>query len=538
MKTINFKFKALCLFAAICLIILSGCSSPKGEDEEMGTVTIRVGSVTVQNRSTLGYPPDGYLGNASLSDLEYTVKLSNTEYTYSKTTDQSNTTDTLSLSVPIGTYNILVEAYEIVSGDFYAAGVLRGINVTTGSNGPFTVKMAEAGTVSIYWSAEYDYDSQPLIGAVLSINDGALQGGPFTYQWQKLNAFSTFDPIPGATSLTYTVQFADKSETIRVVATPSVGTPFYSDAGSHPPVIASHWIPINSEAELRKISATDPDYTLSESYLLMKNITLTSPWTPIGNFTNKFEGFLNGNFKTISGLSINNPGADYQGLVGYLDLPGQIQNIGIVDGNVIGQDYVGALVGYKAAGWVFNCYSTASVKGENAVGGLVGSNFGSVEDCYSTGSVTSENLGSNTGGIVGSNDGSVKNCYSTGVMLMIDGDYVGGIVGFNGSSGTIEKCVALNPTITLEGIGIGIGRVGYDSASGLQDNYARDDMTLMQGGSSYTPTPGPLSIDGEDVAATGPFGYNGNSFYSSMLGWDFYSTWQMGTNSLPALCGF
>ncbi|MDH4291654.1 MAG: hypothetical protein OEV56_03475, partial [Dehalococcoidia bacterium] len=78
-------------------------------------------------------------------------------------------------------------------------------------------------------------------------------------------------------------------------------------------------------------------------------------------------------------------------------------------GGVIGDDYVGGLVGDNQ-GSVSNSYSTGSVTGEWYVGGLVGDNdsLGIVSNSYATGSVTGYSF---VGGLVGSNWGTVNNSF-------------------------------------------------------------------------------------------------------------------------------
>jgi hypothetical protein len=77
--------------------------------------------------------------------------------------------------------------------------------------------------------------------------------------------------------------------------------------------------------------------------------------------------------------------------------------------SVTGDDYVGGLVGDNQ-GSVSNSYSVGSVIGEWYVGGLVGDNdsTGSVSDSYSVGSVTGDSF---AGGLVGSNWGAVSNSF-------------------------------------------------------------------------------------------------------------------------------
>jgi hypothetical protein len=90
-------------------------------------------------------------------------------------------------------------------------------------------------------------------------------------------------------------------------------------------------------------------------------------------------------------------------------------------GTVIGNYYVGGLVGSSNYGSITTSYSTSTVTGNHNVGGLVGSS-GTITTCYSTGTVFGS---TEVGGLVGSG-GSITKSYSTG---SVSGDEnVGGLV--------------------------------------------------------------------------------------------------------------
>ncbi|MFO8109107.1 MAG: GLUG motif-containing protein, partial [Thermoplasmata archaeon] len=86
-------------------------------------------------------------------------------------------------------------------------------------------------------------------------------------------------------------------------------------------------------------------------------------------------------------------------------------------GNNSGEVAVGGLVG-RNYGTVNNSYATGSVSGDRLVGGLVGLNSeGTVQNSYATGSVTrkSDSTSADFGGFVGRYfQGKIINCYSTG----------------------------------------------------------------------------------------------------------------------------
>ena len=147
-----------------------------------------------------------------------------------------------------------------------------------------------------------------------------------------------------------------------------------------------------------------------------------------------FTGVFDGNDHKIIGLTIDDTvaGNYYLGLFGYIE-HGEVRNLRLEGGSVIGRYYVGGLVG-ENEGSVSNCYSTGDVNGVDFVGGLVGWNEGAISNCYSTGFVGGTDF---VGGLVGRNYyGTISNCYSTsdvnGVSL------VGGLVGDNHDS--VSNC--------------------------------------------------------------------------------------------------
>ena len=190
-------------------------------------------------------------------------------------------------------------------------------------------------------------------------------------------------------------------------------------------------ITINNIYELQKIG-NDPNYPMDDEYELSQDIDAsdTVNWNsgagflPIGTSSKPFTGKFNGNGHKIRRLYINRSEENNVGLFGYV-VGGEIRNLGIEEGCVVGRYGTGILVGYNR-GIVRNCYSTGSVSGRTSVGGLVGSNYGTVSQSYSTGSVSGS--GDCVGGLVGENRGTVSQSYSM-CNVLGHGDYVDGIAG-------------------------------------------------------------------------------------------------------------
>ena len=183
------------------------------------------------------------------------------------------------------------------------------------------------------------------------------------------------------------------------------------------------------------------------------DLTLTGEWTPIGT----------GKDKTITGLTVNQEGTNYVGLIGYLGSGGKVQNV-VLEGVQITSDnssgYAGGVAGNSFGGTIENCSVSGSVSGTTFAGGVVGSQWGgSITGCNSSATVKGVIF---AGGIAGeTNSGaSLTGCYATGdVTVENDGtnnSHAGGVVGYNGG-GTLTACYA---TGSVTGSGSGTIYVG------------------------------------------------------------------------------
>ena len=203
--------------------------------------------------------------------------------------------------------------------------------------------------------------------------------------------------------------------------------------------------------------AAQKDMTLNCT--LADNITLPavaegeSNWTPIGTGSQPYTGTFEGNGKTITGLTVNQEGTSYVGLIGYLGSGGKVQNLTLEQVDITGRFYVGGVVGYNSSGSVTACTSSGSVSGSSYnVGGVVGYNSsGSVTACTSSGSVSGSSY--YVGGVVGKNSsGSVTACTSSG-SVSGSSHNVGGVMGYN--YGTVTACYWSD--YAGNGIGSGVG---------------------------------------------------------------------------------
>ena len=181
-----------------------------------------------------------------------------------------------------------------------------------------------------------------------------------------------------------------------------------------------------------------------------------------------FSGTFDGQSHTISGLTINRPGADFVGLFGFST--GGIENVGVVGGAVAGGNSVGGLVGWHKGGGISNVYATGSVSGISYVGGLIGESlYNTVTNAYATGSVSASYRVA--GGLIGSiYYGTLTNAYATGSVIAPD--WAGGLVG-NFRYGTLTHVHATGP---VYGTGL-VGGLAGDLIGQLTDGYATGAVT-------------------------------------------------------------
>ncbi len=183
-------------------------------------------------------------------------------------------------------------------------------------------------------------------------------------------------------------------------------------------------------------------------------------------------GFISGN-DNVGGLVGHNSGAitdsyaannvsgnnNVGGLVGH-------NEGGISTSYAAGSGLSGPLLDYIASlGLTQIDELTASVRGNIAVGGLVGLNEGSIADSYATGSVSGSK--DKVGGLVGDNRSSIERAYASGSVLSTNGEaLLGGLVGTN--SGTVSDSLW---DIDTTGHEVGIGGGGAQTGvTGLSNN--------------------------------------------------------------------
>ena len=181
-------------------------------------------------------------------------------------------------------------------------------------------------------------------------------------------------------------------------------------------------------------------------------------WEPIGTRWSPYTGTFDGQGYTISGLYFNNPHSSYVGLFGCIGANGKISNVGVLDSYFQFSALGGGVCGVNY-GTVRDCKNTGSVRGFSTIGGVCGLNEkgGIIENSFNEGTVsgTGDNA-QQVGGVSGYNNGTIKSCYNT---ASVSGqESVGGVCGFN-SVGTTINCFNEGTVSGQSHVG---GVCGYD----------------------------------------------------------------------------
>jgi len=324
-------------------------------------------------------------------------------------------------------------------------------------------------------------DGNKTLTANFSVDDGAQPGSPDT-RWYTTNE----------SAITYTITTADEL----------AGLAELVNAGN---MFAGKTVALGNDISLSSYGALNTAFNSGKG------------WIPIGANTKPFSGTFDGKRYEISGLYMNNTTQDNAGLFGYIN-GGDVTDLGVVGVDINSRQVAGAVVGLIDGGNIVNCYSggtirvanntagglageikgsgtvttsfsTATVRGANWVGGLVGYFGGnSINNCYATGNVISTNA---AGGLAGYANASITNCYATGAVSGSgDGsaDGVSGLIGSptaSGSSLSILNCVALNSDIQAAGA---FRVLGYNNHEPAAENNAGFVGITRNGNATTWPT--------------------------------------------------
>lgn len=200
-------------------------------------------------------------------------------------------------------------------------------------------------------------------------------------------------------------------------------------------------IKISTEAQLKAIANN-----LSGTYVLENDITLSGDeWTPIGTFDHPFTGTLDGNGKTINGLTVGN-GADNdsnndKAFFGFTN-GATVKNIAFTNAVVKGSKQAAIVVAQATSSTLSNIYVSGVVTGWDHVGTIAGDARGTtgnptqITNCVSTAAALSTKH--QGGGIAGWTNNSIfSNNIAYGAVTAPDNG-AGGITGMVDDKGKTE----------------------------------------------------------------------------------------------------
>ncbi len=200
-------------------------------------------------------------------------------------------------------------------------------------------------------------------------------------------------------------------------------------------------------------------------------------WTPIGNDTNVFLGYFDGNNKTISNLTVDQTG-DYAGLFGYIKGSGMtesatptVKDLTLTNVSVKGGYNVGAVAGKSYTCRISNVHVTGNVEGVRYVGGISGHVYTYIDNSSFTGNVSG--TFDAIGGIAGAGDGRIYDCQVIGDVT--GSNWVGGVIA-NGQEGTsVVNCYVKGNVKTSNNFYWGIGGIAGVAGHGYANSYIENN---------------------------------------------------------------
>jgi len=274
--------------------------------------------------------------------------------------------------------------------------------------------------------------------------------------------------------------------------------------GATRPFLRNEWRQHISNAHQLQLMAMDlsADYSLTSAIDMAPSLTSHSEmwrcfaadctnfqgsWSAVGRSGQAFGGSLDGGSHSISGLTINNSTADYQGLFGYIS-NASLANLNLTNVNIQARDWIGALVGradnsqidetHLLSGQVTSTNDGSTQGGSSRTGGLVGLLLGASQLSDSSSAATVQGY-NRVGGLVGetvNNSGSVIVSNSTASGSVTGNERVGGLIGYANLGSQISHSHASSAASGSMSVG---GLIGYatGSSTSIHTTYASGSVT-------------------------------------------------------------
>ena len=216
---------------------------------------------------------------------------------------------------------------------------------------------------------------------------------------------------------------------------------------------------------------------LSANYTLINDINASATagwgsggWEPLGDTIGAFNGTLDGAGHTVSYITIDRSGSDYQGFFGMTSNVATIKNIFLTEISVNGDQYTGGLAGRSSAS-LSNCHVQGTVNGGTYTGGLAGHGSNSIDNCSTNVSTISSS--NSAGGLLGQGSGlDMNSCYAIG-SVQSNFYRIGGAIGYLSSGLAMNSYAIGDLSVSDEQCG---GFVGTNSAT-IRQCYATGDIS-------------------------------------------------------------
>ncbi len=271
---------------------------------------------------------------------------------------------------------------------------------------------------------------------------------------------------------------------------------------------------IGTGAEMAWFAANVNDGNNVANAVLTADIDLADyDWTPAGGSTmaKAYKGHFNGLGHTVSGLYINNAGAKYQGLFGFI-ADATIEGV-TVEGEIVASQYAGGLAAYLGSNaTVDRCVNKANVTaGVSYGGGITGylSNATSkVTNSYNLGNIISANY---CGGIAGGNNVNavVENVFCIGELE--GNNNVGACVGGSTAKNNMKNMFAVKEYAVTTSHTL----VTYEQMASGEVAYLLGEAFGQEIGKNAHPVLGGAKVYGADGAYT-----NSNPAYDNIINFE------------------
>ncbi|MDV0446773.1 hypothetical protein MsAg5_06280 [Methanosarcinaceae archaeon Ag5] len=233
-------------------------------------------------------------------------------------------------------------------------------------------------------------------------------------------------------------------------------------------------------------------------------------WLPVGGSATRFSGTIDGNGHELNGFYLNRPAANNVSIFGITNSSSEIKNLTLNNTNIRGQSdvgglagtnlgtvsgvrsvsgqisgkapggyaSVGGLIGNNNAGTVTNSHVVSgTVSGDNWVGGLIGFSNGSVTNSGTENTAVSGRV--NVGGLIGSSYFDIQNVSSVNNTVTGTANCIGGLVGANAKN--ITDSDSKNGTVNGH-----VSTGGFTGANaGIISNSSAQNMTISTRTDSY-----------------------------------------------------